>query len=78
MIDHIKVGLLNATGIEKSPEKIIEFCNNNVDLIPIAETSHIREQFSTECTGSSTVTMQYNLIEKGENKAVYIYSTVQL
>ena len=43
MIDHVKIGLLNATGIEKSPDEIIEICNNNnIDIILITETFLVR------------------------------------
>lgn len=49
MIDYIKIGLLNATGIEKSPDEIIDFCNNNnIDIILITETFLARGQLYTD------------------------------
>lgn len=43
MIDQIKIGLLNTTGIDKSPDEIIKFCNhNNIDILIITETFLVR------------------------------------
>ena len=49
MIDHLEIGLFNATGVGKSPDEIIEFCNNNnIDLILITETFLVHRRFYTD------------------------------
>ena len=39
MSDHLKIALLNAHGIDRSPDVIINYCiENNIDLLFLNET----------------------------------------
>ena len=67
MIDHLKIGLLNATGIEKSPVEIIEFCNsNNIDLILITETFLVRGRLYTDWFQYHNYVIQPNPKKRGQ------------
>ena len=67
MIDHLKIGLLNATGVAKSPDEIIEFCNNNnIDLILITETFLVRGRLYTDWHQYHNYAIQPNPKKRGQ------------
>ena len=67
MIDRVKIGLLNATGIEKSPDEIIEFGNNNnIDIILITETFLVRGRLYSDWHQYHNYATQPNPKKRGE------------
>ena len=67
MIDHLKIGLLNATGVAKSPDEIIEFCNNNnIDIILITETFLVRGRLYTDWHQYHNYAIQPNPKKRGQ------------
>ena len=67
MIDQLKIGLLNATGVAKSPDEIIKFCNNNnIDLILITETFLIRGRLQTDWLQYHNYAIQPDIKKRGQ------------
>ncbi|KAG2223203.1 hypothetical protein INT45_011549 [Circinella minor] len=67
MVDHLQIGLLNATGVEKLPDDIIEFCNNNnIDLILITETFLVRGRLYTDWHQYHNYAIQPNPKKRGQ------------
>ncbi|KAG2216593.1 hypothetical protein INT45_001981, partial [Circinella minor] len=65
--NRIKVGLLNATGIDKSPDEIIKFCNNNnIDIILITETFLVHRRLHTNWHQYHNYAIQPNPKKRGE------------
>ena len=49
MIDRLTIGLLNAAGVLRSPDKIIKTCKqNNIDFIILTETFLERGRLTTD------------------------------
>ena len=80
MIDHIKIGLLNATSIEKSPDEIIEFCdNNNINLLLTTETFLIYGRLYTDWLQYHNYAIQLNPKKRGQGGiSLLVYPTLNI